>query len=510
MTDRLPFAGADRLALSPHGTWGCSALVCASIVAATIVAAGCATNPATGQEQLNFYSKSQEIELGRQSAGQVEQQIGLVDDRALQEWVGGIGKSLAAASERPDLPWTFNVVDDPTVNAFALPGGFVYVTRGLLGHMSNDAELAGVMGHEIGHVTAQHSVNQLSKQQLATGGLLLGAVLSPEVARFGNLAQTGLSVLFLKFSRDDESQADRLGLRYMTRAGYDPHEMPKVFDELRRVSASSGDGKIPSWLSTHPDPGNRREQIDQLIAANSYRPGKVEPDDYFRHIDGLTFGADPRQGYFEGDRYYHPALRFQVAVPPGWAALNEASDVVAIHPQKVAQVQVQIAPGTSADQSAQQFLAQQGLEVGSEQRRRVNGLYVEQASFRATPQGGQPLDGRVAFVEYGGRVFELLGVSLEQSSEQVDGDLQAFLSSFAPLEDPAHLSVEPQRIESVRLTRTMTFQDFLRAYPSGAESDVVALANGIEDQTALIPAGTWLKRISGQEVGMQRIGPKLE
>src|SRR5512141_3131209 len=163
------------------------------------LAAGCATNPVTGKSQLSLISESQEIQMGREAAQQTLQQIGEVKDPGLQAYVSRIGKELAARTERPQLPWEFHVVNDASVNAFALPGGFIFVTRGLLTHINNEAELATVVGHEIGHVTARHSVQQISKAQLATLGLGIGSILSPGIAKFANVAGQGLQLLFLKY-----------------------------------------------------------------------------------------------------------------------------------------------------------------------------------------------------------------------------------------------------------------------------------------------------------------------
>src|SRR6266478_1594021 len=160
------------------------------------VALGCAVNPATGSRQLMLVSESQEISMGRDYDKEVVASIGLYSDSALQAWIQQFGARLAATSERPNLPWSFRVVDDPVVNAFALPGGFIYVTRGILAHLNSEAELAGVVGHEIGHVTARHTVSQITKSQLATLGLVAGMIVRPELARFGDLAQAGMSLLF--------------------------------------------------------------------------------------------------------------------------------------------------------------------------------------------------------------------------------------------------------------------------------------------------------------------------
>ncbi len=214
-----------------------------------LILTGCSMNPATGQRQLSLISEAQEVEIGRNTDQQMVQQTGLYPDDDLQTYVQELGEDMAKLSERPDLPWHFRVVDDPIVNAFALPGGFIYVTRGILAHLGSEAELAGVIGHEIGHVTARHSANQLSKAQLATLGLGIGMVVSEDFRRFGDLAQSGLGLLFLKFGRDDERQADDLGFRYASRAGHNPAAMADVFETLGRVSASASAGsRLPSWL----------------------------------------------------------------------------------------------------------------------------------------------------------------------------------------------------------------------------------------------------------------------
>ena len=187
------------------------------LLAAAIVA--CAVNPVTGKKELMLYSEGQEIELGKQTDAEVAATYGVYDDPALQSYIGQLGQSLAAKGQRPGLPWRFTVLDSPVVNAFAVPGGAVYVTRGILALMSSEAELAAVLGHEIGHVNARHSMSQMSKQQMAQLGLVLGSVVSQEFAKYAGLAGTGLQVLFLKYSRDNENQADALGVEYSRAAG---------------------------------------------------------------------------------------------------------------------------------------------------------------------------------------------------------------------------------------------------------------------------------------------------
>src|SRR5687767_1436603 len=197
------------------------------ILPATLIAVlvTCARNPVTGRRELSLISESQEVSMGQEAAKQVAASIPPVADDALQRYVSGLGMQLARASERPNLPWSFTVIDDPQVNAFALPGGPVFITRGILTHMNSEAELVSVLGHEIGHITAKHSVSQMSQAQLANLGLGIGSIFSSTVANVSGIASAGLSVLFLKYGRDAERQADELGFKYMVRENYDPREM---------------------------------------------------------------------------------------------------------------------------------------------------------------------------------------------------------------------------------------------------------------------------------------------
>jgi len=262
----------------------------------------CAVNPATGGRMFSLVSEGQEIEMGQQYMAEVDAGMGLYGDSALQAYVDSVGQALAAVSERPDLPWSFKIVDDPVINAFALPGGPVYVARGIMAYFNSEAEMASVLGHEIGHITARHSVEQISRAQLMQVGLVAGVVLVPQLRPFGDVLGGGLGVLFLKFGRDDESQSDELGFRYMTRLGYDPQGAVDMFEILERQREASG-GSIPEWQSTHPDPGNRVIAAQQRLAESQIEGGIVRRDEYLRHVDGLLFGEDPAQGFFvEGFR----------------------------------------------------------------------------------------------------------------------------------------------------------------------------------------------------------------
>jgi predicted Zn-dependent protease len=464
---------------------------------AALAAAGCARNAATGATQFSLIGEAQEIQMGRENDQQIAASVGLYPDSALQAYVQQLGTRLAATSERPGLPWTFRVVDDAAVNAFALPGGFIYVTRGLLAHVGSEAQLASVIGHEIGHVTARHSVTQLSRQQLAGFGLALGSALSSTIARYGALASTGLSILFLAYTRADEQQADELGLRYMVRGGWDPHEMPEVFTSLDRLEQSAGGARLPGWLATHPSPASRRSHITQGIAA--LPPGfgtTVNRDPYLRRLDNLVFGADPREGYFRGALFLHPASRFRLTFPEGWTTANEKQAVSAVSPQQDAVVQLTLAQEPSAAAAASSFFSQLGNAAPAPTRGLVGGLPAVSGPFTAVTENGT-LSGDVVFVEHGGGVLRLLAYASEARWSAYREAADRALQSFAPLTDPAILNAQPLRVRLVTLSRATTLDAFSRGRQAGAPLATLALINQVEPQTPLA-AGRVVKWVTGQ------------
>lgn len=474
-----------------------TSLTAAVVFAAFLVA--CSTNLATGKRQLTLIGEQQEIALGLDASKQIDASLGLYPDDAVQRYVDAIGQKLAAGSERPDLPWSFKVVDDPVVNAFALPGGFIYVTRGILTHLSDEAELASVLGHEIGHVTGRHSVEQMSKAQLAGIGLGIGAIVSPEFRNYGDLAQTGLGLLFLKYSRDAERQADDLGLRYMQRGDFDPHHMPEVFRLLERVGEAGGSERIPNWLATHPAPEDRYDRISQEIARLG--PGvtgeRVGREAFLAAIDGMVFGADPREGYFDGAAFYHPGLAFQLRFPAGWKTANRKDSVTAVSTENDAAVVLSLAGGDSPSAAEQAFFAQQGVQVGDPWRPAVRGgLQAVGRYFTVPRQQADDLAGAVAFVALGDRVFQVMGFTSSARWRSYDRAIQAALESFARVTDRKVLDVQPARVKIVKLPAAMTVEEFARRYPSSVDVPTLALINQV-DAGDRLAAGSRAKRVVG-------------
>jgi len=467
------------------------------IISAALVLVGatatnsCTINPATGERQLALMSEAQEIEMGRRAVPQVLATFGEYPDESWQGYVNELGRRLAAVSERPDLPWAFHVLDDPLVNAFAYPGGQIYVTRGILAHFNSEAELVSVLGHEIGHVTARHSVEQMSRQQLAQLGLGVAAVASEDFRPYAGLAATGLQVLFLKFSRDDERQSDDLGLRYMTRIGYDPAQMANVFRTFDRIGDTTGAGQIPAWQSTHPNPENRVARVEARVAAlpPEERGGTVERDAYLQRLAGMTFGADPRYGYAVGATFYHPDMAFQVTFPDGWSIVNQRQAAGAVSPNQDAMVVLSVAEAGTPDEAARAFFEADNIEAGDRWR---DSFY----DFRASTSDGNALRGLVGFVARGGVVLQLLATTSADAFATYGAAMKRSLASFRELRDRRRLDVEPARLEIVRLPSAMSFAEFLRRYPSTVQASEVAILNGVtEDQQ--LARGRLMKRVVG-------------
>lgn len=465
-------------------------LACLVLSAAT----SCAINPVTGEREFVTISEDQEIQIGQDADRQITQMLGLYEDAEWQRYFQELGERMAADSERPDLPWTFRVVDDPVVNAFAVPGGYIYMTRGILAHFSSEAELAGVLGHEIGHVTARHSVQQISRAQLAQIGLGLGTILAPELETLAGMAGIGLQLLFLSYGRDAERQADELGLGYMTDLGYDPAEMAATFEMLAHASGAEDGQGIPGWLSTHPDPLDRRDWILQQIEEGAVAGDRVEREAYLERLEGMVFGSDPRNGFFRDAVFYHPQMAFQLEFPQGWGTVNQAAAVQGVNPDQNAALVLMIADAASAREARDAFVGEPNIAGSDLREGSMHGLTAAEANFRTV--GEEEILGTAVFVEHGGRVFQILGYAMRAAWNQHEGALRRSIGSFQPVSDPRILNVEPMRIELVRTDREMTLEQFVERHPSSIPLETVAVINRVREGDR-IPAGTVLKRVVG-------------
>lgn len=432
----------------------------ALLVMGFLIVGSCAVNPVTGKRQVMFMSESQEIALGAQSDPAVVAQFGLYKDDELQAFIKEKGQEMASISHRSHLKFDFKVVDSPVLNAFALPGGYVYFTRGILAHFNNEAQFAGVLGHEIGHVTARHGASQQSKQMLYSGGLILGMVLSPELASMGELASQSLGLLFLKFGRDDESQSDRLGVEYSTKIGYDAKEMARFFGVLDRVSGGP-EGRVPTFMSTHPDPADRNVKVEQNAkewqAKTPNKQFKVNRDGYLRLIDGITYGEDPRQGFVEDNNFYHPELKFQFPTPQGWQVQNTPQQVAMAPKGGKAMMIMNLAQGQSLEAAAQATNEQYKFKTISSRNTTVNGFQaiemvsemVQEQQQQQQQQGQQQpkVQAQTYLILYNNLIYRFIGLSYAQDFATYQNSFLSTMRNFRSLHDPNKLNRQPERID---------------------------------------------------------------
>lgn len=299
---------------------------------------GCATNPVTGQSDFVLMSEEQEIALGRQYSPQVLKETPAYDNPELAAYVQRIGEQVASHSHRANLIYRFTVLDSQDVNAFALPGGYIYITRGLLAYLNSEAELAAVLGHEIGHVTARHSVRQ---QSTATATGLIGAVLAGAtgVQGAGDLANIASTALVRGYGREHELEADRLGAEYLARSNYDPQAMLRVIQvlknqesfELQRAKEEGREPRVYHGLfSTHPENDQRLKEV--IGAANKYATPNAKnnhAEAFISKQEGLVFGDSEREGIRRGNRFYHRDLDFALVFPDGWRIENQPNRLLA-------------------------------------------------------------------------------------------------------------------------------------------------------------------------------------
>lgn len=440
--------------------------------------------------------------MGQQESKKILATMPLYEDPEAQALVKRIGMEMAAKSERPHLPWEFHLLDDETVNAFALPGGFIYITRGIMSHMNNEAELASVIGHEIGHVTGRHSAQQMTNAQLAQTGLMAGMILSQDVRNAGGALTQGLGLMFLKFGRDDESEADMLGFRYMTNQGYDTRAAATMFRTLDRTSGGAGQ-RLPEWQSTHPDPANRVEKalarVDSVEQMGRDLSGAtLNQESYLQLLDGMVYGLDPvKQGYFKNGVFYHPQMRMQFAFPEGWKTQNRPEGVVAVSPEQDAIMQLGHAgEAGNSRQAAEKFFAQEGLETANLNTSSINGLTAASGDFRGQTEDGKVIDGSASFIEHGQSTFVFMGYTAQGNQARLD-QIKGAIRTFKPLTDRRYIDVKPATIKVVKVPKDMTVEQFNRQFPSSIPVRELAIMNGLDDETSTFKAGQLAKRVIG-------------
>ena len=457
------------------------------VLVTLLVLGGCATNPVTGAREFVMLSEAQEIAMGREADGALLRQMGLYEDDALQRYVEEIGLALASRSHRPELPWSFAIVDSPAINAFAVPGGFIYLTRGVMPFLSDEADLAGVLGHEVGHVTARHTVRAYTRASGAQLGLLVGSIFSPAASEVGGLVETGLGVLFLRYGRDAELQADRLGAEYAAISGWDPAGVHDMLSTLSRISEGSGGRGVPNWLSTHPDASDRVERVESTLAELAARMDitglRVNRQGYLDRLDGLIYGDDPDQGVVRGRDFLHTELRFALRFPDGWEVVNTETQIGATQPGEEVYMVLQLV--TNPERRELEALAVDNmrrggyrLDAGGETA--INGL----DAFVGTFTGGRDDDpqhrARIAYIDHRRSVYALGGLAKVEAYDRVEAEFNEAIRSFRPLSAAEAEEIRPNRIRFYTVDAGDTWQSI--AQDAGQDivgSNTLAILNGL-------------------------------
>lgn len=464
-----------------------------SALALSLVLVACSRNAATGRLQFLLPSDDEEIQLGRDADADVRVAMPpYTEQEAATALVVEVGRSLAAVSERPELPWQYTLLDDPQVNAFALPGGFVYVTRGLLAHLENTDELAAVLAHETAHVTARHGVVQLRKQATARRSVGIFRVIDPNLRHIGGLAARTAGLALLAYSREDENEADDLAIRYVQAGGYHREALVRVFEVLTALERKGGD-QTPPWLSTHPDPADRQRRTAAALSIAATVPVRPQAE-YLQAIDGLAFGEDPRDGYMLGETFVHPRSGFELVLPPQWKAFHDREQVVAVSPDERALFVALPTKFSDRARALTDFFVGGEITAGERIEGKVGGFPVSSQSFALLDDNGAKLMGLVAFVDFDGVVMAMVAIGPEQGwSERADVLARSF-GSFGRIAERGRAEVQPARIDVIALPRAMTVQDAARELGGITSADGLALLNGVALDAAL-PEGYLLKQV---------------
>ena len=416
-------------------------------------AVACATNPVTGRREFNFMSEAQEISIANESEPQIKAEMGVYNDPALQQYVSEIGWRMAKISERAHLPWRFTVVDVPAVNAFAVPGGAIYITRGIMPFLDNEAQLAGVIGHEIGHVTARHSAQQYTRQVSGTVGLAALGIFVPAARPFGDLSAQALGVLFLRYGRDDELQADQLGARYESSLGWDPAAVPGFLSTLGRLDEAAGDRRgVPNWLATHPEPLSRVKEIQPLVQQLKAAGAQFNTnrEAFEQRIDGIVYGDNPEQGIARGNTFLHPVLRFQIDFPQGWDIANSPAQVVAKAPNAdifmILQL-VQKPQGRGIQEIATNSMSGAGFRPLQGERTTINGLEAFVGVYQGQIEEMGAVTLRAAHIAHDKQVYVVAGLVPQNTFQQVDGTFLASIRSFRTMSAAEAEQVRPNRVD---------------------------------------------------------------
>lgn len=466
-------------------------------------------NPVSGNKRAFGYSWEEEQKIGAEADQEIQAQYGLYDNEDLSKYVTELGQELLSVSHlrRADTPekfksteFTFRVLDSPVVNAFALPGGYVYVTRGLLAHLNNEAQLAVVLGHEIGHVAARHASQRAAEQQFGQIAVIGGAVLGESLGYDGQsilqLSGQTAQLMFLKYGRDDERESDALGVEYSAMNKYMAAEGADFFTSLKRISESQGGG-IPTLLSSHPDPGEREQRIPELAkewADKGYEQTIVDQQEYLQLINRIVYGNNPRSGFERKGIFYHPDLKFKFPVSEGFDLYNQPTAVIMVNKDQDAITQFTLdTQAANPEASVRSLLNQEGITTLEQGQKSFNGLNGYQAVASAMASDSTELNILVSALTYEGTTYRFLSYTNANQYAAFQSVFESVPAGFSELTDTTILNIQPVRLELRTLNAARTLSELL---PNELPMDIKPLEVAILNQVELnerLEAGSVVK-----------------
>jgi predicted Zn-dependent protease len=453
-------------------------VVAAALIAATL--ASCATNPATGDRNVVLSSQAGERESSRRAYDQIVRFYGVYEDQSVQDYVNAVGQRVARNSDMPDMEWKFTVLDEGSINAFTTGGGYVYVNRGLLNYLSSEAELAAVLGHECAHVTARHPARGQTRSVLANV-LTLGAVIATGLGAVGDLASLGSAAWVQGYGREAEMEADRLGMKYAVKAGYDPKAMGKVFQVFRaqetfEINTARAEGRQPrvyhGVFSSHPAPDDRAAQAAKGAAGIRQDPagGFVENrNTYMQAIAGLPYGSSRAQGIVRENRFYHADMGITFAFPRGWVIENHRDRILAYTRAQDTYMQITVAPRPEK-QSPRELLLERlkGNTLGGGESLSINGMEGYSVLTRnGSPfdQGAGPVRWSVVYRGNSGFLFAGASRSAKDGKPEADGLFRSVMETLRELRPSEFPLAEPYRLKVVRVDEKTRLADYAEAVP---------------------------------------------
>lgn len=449
---------------------------------------GCATNPVTGKREFVLMSEQQEIEIGRQMDPKIQKEYGgLYPNNALQEYVNQIGQKLAVVSDRPDLHYRFKVVNNSMINAFALPGGYVYVTRGLLTYINSEAELAGVIGHEIGHITARHAVRQYTKAQTYQFGILAASIVYPEISKLGQFADFLALAAIQGYGRKNELQSDRLGIKYSSSVGYDPYCVSSFMKTLNNIEEATGKKGYHGLFSSHPETEERivksEEEAKNVALPPSGHFNQLR-EEYLSKIDGITFGDDPRQGVVVKSVFRHPDLRIELALPQGWT-INNGKDVLAAkHPNKeyfIQMTMVVLDKKLSEANFAKKVQESYRLKKLSGSPQTINGLSAYVGIYEGMEKTMGEIKVRIGSILVEDKGYIVMGLSSPSSFKEAMPFFTSTINSFKRLSFKEASMIKPHKIKIYTAKKGDTWESIARKHgQTSDQAKTLALINAFE------------------------------